>query len=140
MIKEGIKRTLIMLGVYILCIGSILGVLIYNFKTFETDYTESVSGNWSAVQYFKDKKVHPYTEEDGFDVYITGDSVECVFHNEQESVRGEFVWKNGYSGTIHMEDGFESFVSIDMNTRGDLKLNVTQKGMIILLRKMEVNP
>ena len=34
MIKEGLKRTAIMLAVYLLCVGSVLSILIYNFKTF----------------------------------------------------------------------------------------------------------
>ena len=137
MIKEGLKRTAIMLAVYLLCVGSVLSILIYNFKTFETDYTEDVQGQWTALQYFKNKAMYSYDETNGFRVEVEGDKVTCHFNDGRESVSGTFAWKNGYSGTVTMDDGFTSFVSVDTNTRGDLKLNVLEAGMVLLLGRTE---
>lgn len=137
MIKEGIKRTAIMLGVYLLCVGSVLSILIYNFKTFETDYTEAVQGKWTALQYFQNKSIHPYDEQNGFLVTVDGDRISCQFMDGRESIHGTFAWKNGYSGTVTMDNGFRSFISVDMNTRGDLKLRITEADMVLLLGSME---
>lgn len=137
MLKTGLKRTAVMLTVYLVCVGSIVGLLIYNFQSFETDYSESALGEWQAMQYFKNKVVCPYDGESGYRVSIRADGFRCVFLNGDAPVEGTFTWKNGYSGTVRTEDGFESFVSVDMNTRGDLKLNVSEKGIIILLRRVE---
>lgn len=137
MIKEGIKRTAIMLAVYLLCVGSVLSVLIYNFKTFETDYTKEVQGQWTALQYFQNKAIHPYDTQNGFIVTVEGNRISCQFFDGRETIRGTFDWKNGYSGTVTMEDGFTSFVSVDMNTRGDLKLRITEANMVLLLGDVE---
>lgn len=126
-----------MLGVYLLCVGCVLGILVFNFKTFEVDYTDTVQGKWESIQYFKEKTIHTYDDTDGFSVQVSGEQVFCEFYDGTEAVEGTIVWKNGYSGTIYMEDGFESFVSIDSNSRGDLKINVSRKGTIYLLRQME---
>lgn len=137
MIRDGIKRCATMIGVYLLCVGTILCILVYNFKTFEDDFSDEVQGSWTAQQYFKNKQLNLYTEEDGFTVLINGDTVEVHYYNEENPVSGVFQWKNGYSGTLLLDNGFESFVSIDMNTRGDLKLSIVKSDKTILLRKTE---
>ena len=136
MIRQGIARCAVMLGVYLLCVGTILGILIFNFKTFETDYSDSVQGSWAAHQYFQNKQIHMYGEEDGFTVILDEDVV-TVTYGDGKTVQGNFAWKNGYSGTLYLEDGYESFVSMDMNTRGDLKINLVRDGKTILLRRAE---
>ena len=117
MVKEGSKRTAIMLGVYLLCVGSVLSILIYNFKTFETDYTEDVQGSWVSLQHFKNQTLYPHGEEERFFVTVEGDSFTCTFGNGDPDQHGTFAWKNGYSGTVTMDNGFTSFVSIDNNSR-----------------------
>lgn len=137
MVKDGIKRTAIMLVVYLLCVGGILLVLIYNFKTFETDYTEAVQGQWTALQHFKNKSIYAYDEQNGFLVTVVNDQVTCEFLDDRQTISGTFAWKNGYSGTVTMDNGFTSFVSVDMNTRGDLKLRITEAGLVLLLGRCE---
>ena len=137
MVKEGIKRTAIMLGVYLLCVGSVLSILIYNFKTFETDYTEDVQGSWISLQHFKNKTLYPHSEEEQFVVTVDGDSFTCTFRNGDAPLSGTFAWKNGYSGTVTASNGFTSFVSIETNSRGDLQLRVVEAEMVLLLGRTE---
>lgn len=137
MIKEGLKRTAIMLAVYLLCVGSVLSILIYNFKTFETDYTEDVQGTWIALQHFKNKTLYPYSEEEQFLVTVEGDNFTCTFRNGDAPLHGTFAWKNGYSGTVTADNGFTSFVSIESNSRGDLKLRIVESEMVLLLGRWE---
>ena len=137
MIKEGLKRTAIMLSLYLLCVGGVLLILVHNFKTFETDYTGKVQGHWKALQYFQNKAITSYDDQTGFLVTVEGNSIDCRFLDGREGLHGTFTWKNGYSGTITMDNGFTSFVSVDMNTRGDLKLRITEADMVLLLGSLE---
>lgn len=137
MVKDGIKRTAIMTLVYLLCVGAILGILIHNFQTYETDYSQAAQGTWVSLEYFKDKSAVLYEEDEMFEVCISGDSIFCEFADGSPAITGTFHWKNGYSGNVTLDNGFQSFVSVDVNTRGDLKLNITEKAITIILQKKE---